>query len=492
MRPTWTLLLLGCLLMASQSPPETSELGIDPTQVKEAVLALAGDTDLAQAFVGFDLVEVASGNHVYSYNADKAFRMASVMKLYSTAYALDVLGPAFTFSTKLGYSGTIRDSVLYGNLVVQGSGDPSLGSTRWLSKTAYENIMQQFVEAVEKLDIRRIKGHVWVDDSRYSPNATPAGWVWEDLGNYYGAPCYGFNILDNTYSLSFTPTVVGDTAWILDTDPDVYELDFLGAILTDKPGTGDQAYINGSPYDTLRFLHGSIPDGGEFTIRGSLPYPPLFFAKRLTAALALRGILTTEPPQAAGLAPAYTSRPVMDSLLVNQVSPPLNDLATLTNFWSINLFAEGLLRAAAYEQAKSYEHADAAWNMTSYFRKKGVETKGLRAADGSGLSQLSQATPGNLTSLLRVMKSSTAFEPYYASLARAGSEGISRHLKVSGPNILRLKGGSFTGAASFAGYVLTPEGKLYAFCLVTNGFQMSYSCVRDKMTKVLQVLAQGG
>ena len=52
------------------------------------------------------------------------------MKLVTTAAALELLGPDYTFKTTVGYTGKLnkRFGTLKGNIIIHGGGDPALGS----------------------------------------------------------------------------------------------------------------------------------------------------------------------------------------------------------------------------------------------------------------------------------------------------------------------------------------------------------------------------
>ena len=65
---------------------------------------------------------------IISHNAQQPMNPASVMKLVTTFAALDLLGPAYTWPTRVLSEAAVRDGVLAGHLYLQGSGDPLLGS----------------------------------------------------------------------------------------------------------------------------------------------------------------------------------------------------------------------------------------------------------------------------------------------------------------------------------------------------------------------------
>src|SRR4029079_7045981 len=68
-----------------------------------------------------------------AWQADKAVNPASLMKLVTTFAALELLGPAYTWSPPVWLQGTVADGVLTGNVVIKGNGDPKLVLERmWL------------------------------------------------------------------------------------------------------------------------------------------------------------------------------------------------------------------------------------------------------------------------------------------------------------------------------------------------------------------------
>ena len=82
---------------------------------------------------------------------------ASVMKLVTTYAALDLLGPAFTWTTPVYVDGPVRDGVLDGNLYIQGQGDPKLVLERlWL-----------LLRRVQGLGIHTIAGDIVLDRSAF-------------------------------------------------------------------------------------------------------------------------------------------------------------------------------------------------------------------------------------------------------------------------------------------------------------------------------------
>lgn len=93
--------------------------------------ALAGISDpvarsgLAER-TGVALADLRDGGLIESWRAETGQPPASVLKIMTTLYALDALGPDYRFTTRIIATGPVDDGVLKGDLVLAGDGDPLL------------------------------------------------------------------------------------------------------------------------------------------------------------------------------------------------------------------------------------------------------------------------------------------------------------------------------------------------------------------------------
>ncbi len=76
--------------------------------------------------VGYLAVDLATGAVVGSRRANLALPPASTAKILTTLYALDRLGSAHRFATRLIATGPIEGNTVQGDLVLTGTGDPTL------------------------------------------------------------------------------------------------------------------------------------------------------------------------------------------------------------------------------------------------------------------------------------------------------------------------------------------------------------------------------
>src|SRR6185295_4425663 len=93
----------------------------------ESALQQAVGAEVARALrdtaaMGVHVVELDTGETVYAYNPDEPRVIASNSKLFTTAAALDTLGPGYFFETRLLMRGAAESGVLRGDLGVVGAG----------------------------------------------------------------------------------------------------------------------------------------------------------------------------------------------------------------------------------------------------------------------------------------------------------------------------------------------------------------------------------
>ena len=76
--------------------------------------------------ITFVVCDTETGEELESFNPLRSLPPASVMKAITGFYALETLGPEFSFQTRLMTNGSIKNGVLEGDLILVGGGDPTL------------------------------------------------------------------------------------------------------------------------------------------------------------------------------------------------------------------------------------------------------------------------------------------------------------------------------------------------------------------------------
>lgn len=425
---------------------------------------------MKHASVAISIRDADSGTPVIEYNSLTSLKPASILKLLTSAAALEMLGPDHTFRTLAGYSGTLnrRTGVLDGDIVIRGGGDPALGSPRFAEH--YGNLTERWISAIREAGIKKVKGRVIADDSYFDYQPVPAKWIWEDIGNYYGAGAYGLTMRDNTYEIHLNTSSGSGPPLIVNIIPEECGTELVNRLISE--GTTDQGYVFAAPYSSYGWIEGSVPAGRDnFVLKASIPDPPYLVAVHTDRSLKEAGIKTESYPSTIRREPGLAGREIIP--LDSVVSPPLEKIIEFLNKESVNLYAEHLVRELGKICSGDGSTASGTEAVMQFLRESGIETGGVFMEDGSGLSPVNSITAESMVSLLIHMRNKGKyFSEFCSSIPEAGKEGTLKNYftdPVFGSR-MKAKSGSMARVRSYAGYFTTQSGREMAFCIIVNNF----------------------
>ncbi|RPI73905.1 MAG: hypothetical protein EHM47_04980, partial [Ignavibacteriales bacterium] len=161
------------------------------------------DPNFSNAEWGVLIQSLETGEYFYRRNEDKLFRPASNLKLFTTAAALILLGSEYRFSTSVFMNGELDGSILKGNLVIQGGGDPTI-SGRFHNGDIYK-VYNDWADSLLAIGIDEINGNIIGDDNLFDDKGLGTGWAW-DYESYWfsahsGAISFNENCVDITVSV---------------------------------------------------------------------------------------------------------------------------------------------------------------------------------------------------------------------------------------------------------------------------------------------------
>jgi D-alanyl-D-alanine carboxypeptidase/D-alanyl-D-alanine-endopeptidase (penicillin-binding protein 4) len=429
-----------------------------------------GDSSLANASVSLCVADAEKGNVLIDYNSGVSLAPASVMKVITTAAALELLGPEYTFKTRIGYTGTFnkRWGRLKGNIIIIGGGDPALGSKYFPDH--YKDFLSNWVEEIKKLGIKRIRGRVITDDSYYDFIPVPGKWLWEDTGNYYGAGVYGLSVFDNTYEIHFKTLSDSTLPVIREFIPVECTTDLSNLLIAED--TTDAGNVFAAPYSTNGYMAGTIPvNQNDFVLKASISDPPLLLAKMVTNKLKTAGIKISGKPTTLRSEKNYKAEKYIPVAEIN--SPGLSDIIEVLNHESVNLFAEHLIKELGKKFKNDGSTSSGVKVIVEFLKSSGIDTNGMFIEDGSGVSPLDAVNTRELVRLLVYMKNNGKhFPEYFSSLPDAGKEGTLKNI-FKDPvfdSRLKAKSGSMTRVRSYAGYFTAKSGKKMVFSIIINNF----------------------
>ncbi len=414
-----------------------------------------------------------STDELFTVQADTRLAPASTLKLLTTAAALQALGPNHRFETKL-YASALPDSdgTLHGDLILQGGGDMTLGSTRVRGAQAYEAVLKQWVNAVKKAGIKHIDGTLYADVSLFEGQTIADKVNWENMGNYFAAPASALCFNDNLFSVHFKgERTDGKLTEVATIDPQIPGVEIQNFVTVDAKSKKDNAYVYGAPDQYNLKIFGSIPATlAGFSIKAAMPNPALFTVQALKQALINEGIAVSGTPQVLAQAPDYGAL----THLHTYQSPELKDIIVIVNKRSFNLYADMLLRHLALAQGKPGSIQNGLVALNQFLTENNIAGKlDTKIYDGSGLSRDNMITPRVLVNTLNFMSKSPHFEYYYKSLATPDDRGdllLLRYFLKPKHQIedVRIKGGTIDGVKAVAGYVHDKDGRLISFAMMAN------------------------
>lgn len=464
--------------------------------IQNAIESFAADPLLKHAGISFMVMDMNSKEVLGSYNPDLALSPASTMKLVTTATSLEILGPGYRFETKVYTDGMIDSAgILHGNVIVEGGGDPTLGSKYYEKHYFSEHFMHQWIQAIQSKGIQRIEGRIIGDDRVFTRNTVPGGWSWSDIGNYFGAGAAGLSVFDNMVKLYFrSGPNHGDPTKLARMDPYIPEYQIDNHV-TSSNVNADNAYIYGGLYSSNYMAYGTVPKGrSEFEVKASMPDPAFACAWYLDSLMRVEGIEITHSPS--------TSRRILIagdsisdkkdwSLVHTANSPYLSSIIWWTNMVSVNLFAEGILSMMGrvkFGDGSTYSGGAA---VEKFWTSKGLDMSGLHVNDGSGLSRSNAISAKHFVQILTWMNASKHSNTFKESLPVAGVSGtLAGWCKgTKAANNLRAKSGSMTRVKSHAGYVTSASGRALAFAIVINNYEATGYQLKTRLEKLFSVMA---
>ncbi|WP_340112903.1 D-alanyl-D-alanine carboxypeptidase/D-alanyl-D-alanine endopeptidase [Maribellus mangrovi] len=434
------------------------------------------------ATVGILVSDLESGEKLYSRNAQKLLIPASTMKLITSATAIEILGDDYRFQTKLGFTGKInRNKVLKGNLVLTGGADPALGSEYF--QDHYYHFLQKWVQKVKEAGIDKIDGDLVLDASVYDTEKVPATWIWEDIGNYYGAGANAFTVYDDMFRISFrSPKKVGEPTEIISTWPKIEGIKIKNEVRS-AGDNRDNAYVFGSPLDKIRVIRGTIPANRRaFTIKAAIHDPGQVLAADFQQALIDKGVFLS-----GNVIFKNVDKSEVQNIFI-QESPTLAEITKVLNYESVNLFAEHFLKQIAVENTGIGNREDGIEMVKEYWQDRGLAADAIFMEDGSGLSHFNAVSPAFFVEMLSKMVYNKAF---VASLPEAGEGTLYSFAQAKFPGrTLQAKSGSMTRVRCYSGYLKADSGQELVFSIMFNHFSGSHSALVKEIEHLLLELQE--
>lgn len=442
-------------------------------ELPPAVAGALAQAHVAEANSAFVVVPLDGGPLQLARNQDAPMNPASTMKLLTTYAALESLGPDFRWRTQVFASRRPVGGRIDGDLIVRGSGDPTLVIERWWL----------LLQRVRALGIREIRGDLVLDRSAYAGTAE-AG-----------------------------PTLDGNELRPYNVAPDALLINFKALSLDFVPeeATGLARIIATPQLDGMRVpSHVPLADGpcadwkGQLQADFSQPWAPHFGGSFARACGSKTWHVSLLSPNEYALASFRTlwkesggvlRGGVRDGVsgadavaLVEHESPPLSEVIRDINKNSNNVMARQLFLTLGAEPGSAADQGELAGSaqqlagqgagepastarsiraMQAWLGRQGLRMPELMLQNGSGLSRVERISAASLAKLLVHAWASSQMPNFLASLPLAGVDGTMKKRPAAAGSAY-VKTGYLAEVRALAGYVFAASGHRYVVVALIN------------------------
>ena len=419
------------------------------------------DADFTTDGVGLFIQGVDDEKPLVAFHADRFLNPASVIKLVTTAAALDLLGQGYRWSTEVMHTGSIEGNTLKGDLYFRGNGDPYLTPERFW----------RLLNRIYIHGIHRINGDVLIDSSYFEPGKT-------DYAAFDQQPYRTYNVGPNAVLVGFQATEFH------------FDIDDTGADqavkitpFPESPGlqiTNQVKLVNGRCNAWQKKLSlETRNDAGMLEVIFTGSYARACKKRTLYRRVSeaqdhfqhfflpiwsqLGGSVEGKITQ--GIVPADAGR------VLEEPSISLAEAVRLVNKFSNNVMTRQILLSLGAQNSGppgTTEKGIAA--VTAWLVEHGLNHPDLQLDNGAGLSRDARISAGLLGRLLLHVYKQAYMPEFIAALPVSGYDGTLAHRFHETPLVGRahIKTGLLDFVQSMAGYVTTATGKRYVVVLLHN------------------------
>jgi D-alanyl-D-alanine carboxypeptidase/D-alanyl-D-alanine-endopeptidase (penicillin-binding protein 4) len=464
----WIAASAFCILhvaLAGCAARSTSAGGDVAARLRADIVVQTQRPGVSRASWGIVVDSLDRHDRLVDLNARTLFVPASIAKLVSVATAADAVGWDYRFETTLLTTGSVSQGRLFGDLLIVGSGDPSIGGRGGGDLSA-------LVAAVKSAGFERIEGRIVGDDDALEEPRPQLSWAWDDLGYTTGAIFGALNLAENRTVATVLPGLAAGAPAAVSLDSRAGAPPIVNRVVTGPVGSPSLVWPEQRPGEPALTIAGSIPMGTQPTQLGiSTGNPTLWFASVLRQRLVEDGIVVTgDAVDVDDLTPPPDRTDAMT--LFTYRSPTLAEIARPLLKESINLYGEAFMRLNAAKGV--FPTNDAALEgLRKRLTAWGLPDGSYQLVDGSGLSRRDAISPEAIMTILQRMSDPSGASPFLTALPIAGMDGslAGRMKGTAAEGNVRAKTGTMSNIRSLAGYVTTRSGEHLAFVIVINNFE---------------------
>lgn len=396
-------------------------------------------------------------NNEYKINPDKRFNFASVNKIITSLIGIEVLGPAFQFETNFSYTGSLKNNILHGDLIIKGGGDAAFS----IEDFSYS------LNQVYQFGIHEIYGDIIFDQSFFEQSQNEI--IDQEIYRAYNAKPLALSIEANVSDLSFVKKH-GDIKII--NYPSVNDIEVRNNLkLTNNNCMEWKSDLGFKDFQEAGKL--VLYFDGYYSDKCATKNAQLLIQNRpLYFYLMFKDIWSGYGGLHYGTYHEVFDSSVADSILVYKYkSKELSKLLVDLNKNSLNLMARNIGLRALSEKNLSPPNET---SINDYFKKYllsiGIDSENLFLENSAGLSRSSYATVEIFTKILEHITQSNYSYEIISSMPILGIDGT---MQKFGPTASykgkgHFKTGSLKDVYAMAGIIKNKKGEDSLIVFVVN------------------------
>lgn len=389
---------------------------------------------------GFVVADTDTGRILESMNPLLGQPPASVTKSVTAQYALDVLGPAHAFATRLLGTGALKNGRLGGDLYLVGGGDTTLDSTA----------LAEMAAALRAAGVTEIAGHFFVhsgglphirsidpaqpDHVGYSPAVS-------GLNLNYNRVHFEWKRSGATYTVSmdartekYRPDVTLAKMQIVDRELPVF------------------TYENGGGTERWTVANAALGNSGSRWL--PVRQPELYAGEVFQIFARAQGIQIGNAKSASG--------PIKGRVLVERKSPPLSRILKGMLAYSNNLTAEVSGLSASIERGQNVTSLNQSGQEMANWMKTRLGANKPRFVDHSGLGDNTRVSALDMVQSLVHIGPNSSLASILKPMAVRGED---RQIDVRNRAEMVAKTGTLNFVSGLAGYIYAGPRKTLAFAI---------------------------
>ncbi len=466
----------------------TLSVGLRAGETARDLQRLVSSGGPAAGSFGVHVVDVRTGEAVFSVAATKPRIPASAMKLFTSGTAWLSLGEKYRFETKaLGAGKPDGRGVLAGDLVIVGGGDPTLSVEP--GEGGEPGSVDDLAARIARSGVRRVAGNLVLDDSRFDRVLRHPTWPADQLRKWYCAPVAGLTAARSCVKVVVRPGAAAGEPAVVTLEPASSAFSLVNKITTTAVKSEQKIIADLRPAEGLVRASGKIwTKSLGYDAEVAVPDPTIFFGHVLYRALVRAGVSVEGEVVADRGGLGRLTSPV----LLARVETPLLDVLGVMNLRSQNLFAECVLKTLGAVRTGEGSFEAGAAVTRALAGEIGIPAPELVQIDGSGLSRDNRASPRAFTRLLTHIFETGDPVPFMGTLPAGGAEiGSLRKRMGDLAGNVRAKTGTIRGVSALAGYVRSESDRIFAFAVLINDARMPLSKARQFQDEVCRILRRG-